>query len=61
MIHVGVKELKNHLSRYLKIAQAGETIRVTDRGEVIMASARSRDIGLNLPVDFKSDRPFGHS
>lgn len=35
MIHVGVKELKNHLSRYLKKAYAGETIRVTDRGEVI--------------------------
>ncbi len=35
MIHVGVKDLKNHLSRYLKKAHAGETIRVTDRGEVI--------------------------
>ena len=35
MIHVGVKELKNHLSQYLKKAHAGETIRVTDRGEVI--------------------------
>jgi prevent-host-death family protein len=35
MIHVGVKDLKNHLSRYLKKAHAGETIRVTDRGQVI--------------------------
>lgn len=35
MIHVGVKDLKNHLSRYLKRAGAGETIRVTDRGRVI--------------------------
>jgi|CXWL01.1.fsa_nt_gi prevent-host-death family protein len=35
MIHVGVKELKNHLSRYLKKAHIGETIRVTDRGKVI--------------------------
>lgn len=35
MIHVGVKELKNNLSQYLKKAHAGETIRVTDRGEVI--------------------------
>lgn len=36
MIHVGVKDLKNHLSRYLKRAGAGETIRVTDRGRVIV-------------------------
>lgn len=35
MIHVGVKDLKNHLSRYLKKAHAGETIRITDRGKVI--------------------------
>ena len=35
MIQVGVKDLKNHLSRYLKKAHAGETIRVTVRGEVI--------------------------
>ena len=35
MIHVGIKELKNHLSRYLKKAHAGETLRVTDRGKVI--------------------------
>jgi len=35
MIHVGIKELKSHLSRYLKKAHAGETIRVMDRGAVI--------------------------
>ena len=29
---VGIKVLKNHLSRYLKEVEAGETILVTERG-----------------------------
>jgi len=29
---VGVRELKQHLSEYLRRAAAGETIRVTERG-----------------------------
>jgi prevent-host-death family protein len=29
---VGVRELKQHLSRYVERASRGETIRVTDRG-----------------------------
>jgi antitoxin (DNA-binding transcriptional repressor) of toxin-antitoxin stability system len=32
---VGVRELKAHLSRYLRDVQAGETVLVTDRGRVI--------------------------
>jgi len=32
---VGVRELKAHLSRYLRDAQAGEVVLVTDRGRVI--------------------------
>jgi prevent-host-death family protein len=30
---VGIRELKQHLSEYLERAAAGETIRVTDRGQ----------------------------
>jgi len=33
MADVGVRELKQHLSRYLDRAQRGELIRVTDRGQ----------------------------
>jgi prevent-host-death family protein len=29
---VGVRELKQNLSKYLKLAASGETIRVTERG-----------------------------
>lgn len=29
---VGVRELKQRLSEYLRLVEAGETIRVTDRG-----------------------------
>ena len=32
---VGIRELKTHLSRYLKKARAGETIVITDRGAAV--------------------------
>jgi antitoxin (DNA-binding transcriptional repressor) of toxin-antitoxin stability system len=32
---VGVRELKNRLSEYLRRARAGEGVLVTDRGEVV--------------------------
>ena len=32
---VGVRELKNRLSEYLRLVQRGEEILVTDRGQVI--------------------------
>ncbi len=35
MTHVGVKTLKNQLSRYLRLASDGERVVVTDRGRPI--------------------------
>jgi prevent-host-death family protein len=35
MIQVGVRDLKNRLSQYLKRAKAGQIIQVTERGHVI--------------------------
>ena len=32
---VGIRELKNKLSEYLRLVRAGEALLVTDRGEVI--------------------------
>jgi antitoxin (DNA-binding transcriptional repressor) of toxin-antitoxin stability system len=32
---VGVRELKNRLSEYLRLVRSGESVLVTDRGEVI--------------------------
>ncbi len=32
---VGVRELKNRLSEYLRFVKAGEEVLVTDRGEVV--------------------------
>ena len=32
---VGLRQLKNHLSRYVRDVRAGETILVTDRGQVV--------------------------
>jgi len=32
---VGIRELKNRLSEYLRIVRSGETVLVTDRGEVV--------------------------
>jgi prevent-host-death family protein len=47
-VNVGTKELKNRLSHYLRRVREGETVRVTDRGEVIaelrpVSPARSDD------------------
>jgi antitoxin (DNA-binding transcriptional repressor) of toxin-antitoxin stability system len=49
MRKVGVRELKNRLSEYLRHARAGETVLVTDRGEVVAELAppgRSADPSL---------------
>lgn len=35
MTAVGVRKLKDHLSAYLRRARSGETVRITDRGEVV--------------------------
>jgi antitoxin (DNA-binding transcriptional repressor) of toxin-antitoxin stability system len=32
---VGIRELKNRLSEYLRLVRAGESMLVTDRGEVV--------------------------
>ena len=35
MQSVGIKTLKNRLSEYVRVAAAGETVLVTDRGQVV--------------------------
>lgn len=35
MISAGIKELKNHLSRYLSHVKRGEEVLITERGKVI--------------------------
>lgn len=35
MTVVGIRELKNRLSEYLRLVRAGEHVLVTDRGEVV--------------------------
>jgi len=35
MVDVGIKALKNDLSRYVREAAAGRPVRVTDRGRVV--------------------------
>ena len=35
MRSIGIKELKNKLSAYVRLAAAGETVQVTDRGTVV--------------------------
>lgn len=71
MQRIGVRELRQHASRYLASVRAGETIEVTDRGELIALlvppdpaqSARERLIaeGLLIPgsgtLTFPERRP----
>ncbi len=33
--HVGIRELKTHLSRYLQRVKAGQTLLITERGQVV--------------------------
>lgn len=42
---VGVKMLKNNLSKYLKMVRRGETVLVTDRNEVIAEIRRPQAAG----------------
>lgn len=35
MIRIGVRELRQHASRYLERVKAGETIEVAERGELV--------------------------
>ena len=45
---VGVRELKNRLSEYLRLVRNGEEILVTDRGEVV-AELRQPSPRITLP------------
>ena len=47
MAEAGIRDLRDHLSRYLERVQAGEELTVTDRG---------RPIARLIPVD--APRPF---
>jgi len=50
---VGVRELKAHLSRYLREVRAGEVILVTDRGHVV---AELRAPGPATTAESEADR-----
>ncbi len=48
---VGIRELKNHLSEYLRRVRLGESVLVTDRGEVVAEfSPPTRGADTSLPV-----------
>lgn len=50
MLQVGMRELKNKLSRYLKRVQGGEEIVVTERGRTVarLVPAKASDIKIAL-------------
>lgn len=50
MRSVGIKVLKNRLSEYVRLAQAGETVLVTDRSRVV-AELGPPQPGRSLPDD----------
>lgn len=45
MVAVGIKELKAKLSEYVRAANAGETVLVTDRGEVVALLKPASELG----------------
>ena len=53
MKQVGLRELKNRLSEYVRLVRAGEHVQVTDRGQVVAelmppALAKARDPAAGL-------------
>jgi len=49
---VGIRELKNRLSEYVRDVRAGETVLVTDRGEVVaeLGPPGGRKVDPSLPA-----------
>ena len=45
MKEVGIRELKNRLSEYVRLVRSGEVVMVTDRGEVV---AELRRLGVDV-------------
>jgi prevent-host-death family protein len=39
MTRIGVRELRQHASRYLDLVKAGETVEVTERGQLVAVLA----------------------
>jgi prevent-host-death family protein len=39
MVRIGVRELRQHASRYLDLVKAGQTVEVTERGELVAVLA----------------------
>ncbi len=50
---VGIRELKNELSRYIRLVKEGETVLVTDRGTVV---AELRSTEKKITVEHKNTR-----
>jgi prevent-host-death family protein len=52
MMAVGIRELKNNLSRYVRLVQDGEEVLVTDRGKVVAALVPPdrRSAGVDVPA-----------
>ena len=48
MISVGIRELKNRLSEFLRMVRAGEEILVTDRGEAVAELRQPTDAAETL-------------
>lgn len=51
MRQVGIRQLKDHLSEYIRNVREGEVIAVTDRGEVV-AELRAPSVGGELEVRY---------
>jgi antitoxin (DNA-binding transcriptional repressor) of toxin-antitoxin stability system len=51
MITVGVKDLKAHLSQYLRLVKAGETVRITEHNRVIAEILLPREFPPLNPVE----------
>ena len=52
MISAGVRDLKNRLSHYLRLVQAGEQVLVTEHGRVVAELRQAERWRDGLPIPF---------
>lgn len=57
MLSIGVRELRQHASRWLERVKAGESITVTDRGRPVARLVPVGDRGLQQLIDDGLARP----
>ena len=56
MERIGVRELRQHASRYLDRVKAGETVEVTERGDIMLVEEGTASVSVDSSPDMTTER-----